>query len=229
LHIGSGVTHNELTNSSIIHKTIPAIALAASKIGSEQIRNKGTIGGNLCTAASCCDMAPILIALNASIEIANTKGIRTLLVKDFMVFHRKTLLKKGDIVSRIIIPYPLVGTGLFFEKFGLREAVAVSVASVAVMIRINNNICTNACIVIGAVAPTPTISSTASELLIGKNISELTIQSPTITQVCKIVVDDSSPLNDIRGSKAYRKKILSVLTKRAIIKAIDFAINTQKN
>lgn len=229
LNIGAGVTHNELTTSNIIKKNIPAISDAASKIGSDQIRNKGTIGGNLCTAASCCDMGPILIALNASVEIANSKGNRTVLVKDFLVFHRKTLLEKGDIITKIIVPNPPPGTGLHFEKFGLREAVAVSVASVAVMVKIENNTCTDARIVIGAVAPTPKISAKSTEILIAKKISDLTENSSALTQAGNAAADDARPLDDIRGSKKYRKNILSVLTKRAIIKALDFAINTPIN
>lgn len=229
LIIGAGVTHNELTTSHIINKNIPAISDAASKIGSEQIRNKGTIGGNLCTAASCCDLGPILIALNASVEIANSKGNRTILVNDFLVFHRKTLLEKGDIITKIIVPNPSPGTGLHFEKFGLREAAAVSVASVAVMVKIENNSCTDARIVIGAVAPTPKISDKSTEILIGKKITDFTENSSVLTKAGNAAADDARPLDDIRGSKKYRKNILCVLTKRAIIKATEFARNTQKN
>jgi len=224
IYVGATVTHDKLNFSTIIRNNIPALADAASKIGSVQIRNKGTIVGNLCTAASCCDTGPILIALNASVEIMNIEKTRTVLIKDFLVFHKKTILKKGDIITRIIIPKPEQGVGLHFEKYGLRESLAVSVASVAVMLKIENNICSNACIVIGAVAPTPKISENAGNVLIGKNISEFIENSTTLLQAGKISASDARPLNDIRGSKEYRKNILIILTQRAIIKAKNAAL-----
>lgn len=227
LYIGAGVTHNELTSATVIRKRFPAIAEAASKIGSDQIRNKGTIGGNLCTAASCGDIAPVLIALNACVEIANLIHVRTVSLKDFFVFHRKTLLEKGGIMTRIIVPHPESGTGLFFEKYGLREAAAISVVSVGVMVKLKDNICKDACIVIGAVAPTPKISNKSSEILKGKEISELSENSSVLKQAGNAAADDAVPINDIRGSAKYRKDILKVLTQRAIIKAVAFAKNTQ--
>ena len=114
---------------------------------------------------------------------------------------------------------------MHYEKYGLRESLAVSVASVAVMLKIENNICSNACIVIGAVAPTPKISENAGNVLIGKNISEFIENSTTLLQAGKISASDARPLNDIRGSKVYRKNILIILTQRAIIKAKNAALN----
>jgi len=227
LYIGAGITHNELTSATVIRKKFPVIAKAASKIGSDQIRNKGTIGGNLCTAASCGDIAPVLIALNASVEIANPIHVTTVSLKDFFVFHRKTLLEKGEIMTRIIVPHPASGTGLYFEKFGLREAAAISVVSVAVMVRLKDNVCKDACIVIGAVAPTPKISNKSIAILKGKDFSGLSENSSVLEQAGNAAADDAVPLDDIRGSAKYRKDILKVLTQRAIIKAIAFAKNTQ--
>ncbi len=227
LYIGAGVTHNELTSATVIRKRFPAIAEAVSKIGSDQIRNKGTIGGNLCTAASCGDIAPVLIALNASVEIANPIHVRTVSLKDFFVFHRKTLLEKREIMTRIIVPHPESGTGLFFEKYGLREAAAISVVSVAVMVKLKDNICNDACIVIGAVAPTPKISNKSIAILKGKDFSGLSENSSVLEQAGNAAADDAVPIDDIRGSAKYRRDILKVLTQRAIIKAIAFAKNTQ--
>src|SRR3990172_7718096 len=165
LYIGACTTHNEVRNSPLINSKIPAISEAASVIGSDQVRNTATIGGNICTGASCCDMAPVLIACNASVEIASSKGKRIISLKDFFVFHKETSIKKGEILTRIIVPLPEPGTGICFLKYGLREAASISVASASVMIKSDGSLCKNSCIVIGAVAPTPRISVKASEVL----------------------------------------------------------------
>jgi len=220
IYLGAGLTHNKLLSSTVIKKKLPTLAQAASKIGCDQIRNKGTIGGNLCTAASCCDLGPVLMTLNASVEIASSIDTRTVPLKEFFVFHRKTILKKDELVTRIFIPFPEPGTGLHFEKFGLREAAAVSVVSVAVMVKLNKGVCEDACIVIGAVAPTPKISTRSIELIKGKDISQLSEYSQIIKQAGNAAAEDAVPIDDIRGGANYRRDILKVLTRRAILNAI---------
>ncbi len=223
LFIGAGVTHNELALSPIIKKKVMYIAEAASQIGTEQIRNMGTVGGNLCTGASCCDMAPILMALNASVEIAGLNEVRIIPIKDFFIDHREISINKTEIMKRIIVPLPGIKQGACYEKFGLRESASISVASVAASFHIENNICNDACIVIGAVAPTPKICITTNEMLIGCTITELVEESIILDQIGDSIIKESYPIDDIRGSKEFRKNILKVLTKRAIKKAVDNA------
>jgi carbon-monoxide dehydrogenase medium subunit len=221
LSIGAVTTHNEIITNPVVSKYYPALADALSKIGSEQVRNSATIGGNLCTGASCCDSAPILIALNAKVKIAGGTKVKTVFLKDFFIFNKKTILKKGEVMTKIIIPLPKPGLGAHYEKFGLRESGNISVASVAVMVIVKKNICVDASIVIGAVAPTPKISFKAIEILKGKPLSELSENSSVLKQAGKAAVDDSIPIDDIRGGADYRRNILSVLTSRAITKAIS--------
>ncbi|MBI4930368.1 MAG: xanthine dehydrogenase family protein subunit M [Bacteroidetes bacterium] len=220
LCIGATTTHNEIIANPLVRKYYPALANALSQIGSEQVRNTATIGGNLCTGASCCDSAPILIALNAKVKIASAGKTKTVSLKDFFIFNKKTILKKGEVMTKIILPLPKPGLGAHFEKFGLRESGNISVASVAVMVIAKKNICVDACIVIGAVAPTPKISFKATEMLKGKTLSELSENSSSIKQAGVAAVEDSVPIGDIRGGANYRRTILSVLTSRAIAKAI---------
>lgn len=219
LYIGAGVTHSELMLSSQIKKFLPALTDAASKIGSEQVRNTGTLGGNLCTAASCCDTAPILLSMNASLEIVDADKVKTIPLKDFFVFNKKTILKKGEIVSKVIVPKPAQGVGAYFEKFGLREAGAISVVSVAVMVKVKDGICVDASVVIGAVAPTPRISDKASEILKGKDTKSC-VSTEVLAKAGQAAADDSIPIDDIRGAAQYRRELLKVLTQRAIVKAI---------
>jgi CO/xanthine dehydrogenase FAD-binding subunit len=185
LVIGAAVTHNAIKNSKFIKEKLPALAEAASLIGSDQVRNTATVGGNLCTGASCCDMAPVLIASNASVEIVSTNGKRIVALKDFFVFHKETSIGKGEIMTKIIVPLSEPGTGVCFKKFGLRDASAISVASASVMIKTDGNLFTDSCIVIGAVAPTPRISIKASKILIGSNLKEF---DSSIT--CKRIIEE---------------------------------------
>ncbi len=227
LYIGAGVTHNELVHSPLIKKIVPSLSDAVSKIGSEQVRNSGTIGGNLCTAASCCDTAPILLSLNASLEIADSVKMTVVPLKNFFVFNKRTILKKGELLNRVIIPKPARGTGSYYEKFGLREAGSISVVSVAVMVGLENDKISQACVVIGAVAPTPLISEKANVALRGKKLSELTENSELLGTVGGAAAEDSMPISDLRGSVQYRRDVLKVLTRRAVLRAVANAGNNK--
>lgn len=219
LILGAGVTHNEVKHSSIINEKFPALVEAASNIGTEQIRNTGTIGGNLCTGASCCDMAPVLIAYKADVEIASSKKRRVVSLKDFFIHHKETSLAKGEIMTKIIIPISKPGVGVSFLKFGLREAASISVASVSVRIYSEDDVCTDGMVVIGAVAPTPRISSKAMEVLKDKKITDLIENSRVLKSIGEAAAKDSIPLDDLRGSAEFRKHIVNILTQRAVLTA----------
>jgi len=135
-YIGAGLTHSEIIASEILKKNLSAFQDALTKIGSEQIRNRGTIGGNLCTGASCCDSAPILMAVNAQVEICNADKTRKIPLRDFFLHSHQTALKKGEIITKIIVPKTVAGVGAHYEKFGLREATSISVVSAAVMVKL---------------------------------------------------------------------------------------------
>ena len=213
--IGAAATHNEVKNSPLVKEKIFAVSEAASRIGTEQVRNTATIGGNLCTGASCCDMAPVLISYNARLEILTSKGKRTILLKDFFSDHKKTSLNKGEILAKIIVPIPDNQTGISFIKFGLRDAASISVASVSVMVKYTDGLCTDSKIVIGAVAPTPIVCKKAGELLLNFSSEDINDEIKLL-KIGKDAAEDALPIDDIRGSADYRRKLLKVLTMRAI-------------
>ncbi|UCG87639.1 MAG: FAD binding domain-containing protein [Gemmatimonadota bacterium] len=224
LVIGAAVTHNQLIHSPLIRQSCFAISEAAATIGTEQIRNTATVGGNLCTAASCADTAPILIALEARVELIGGRGRRTLALANLFVDHRRTALEKCEILSRIIVPVPPAGTGAAFEKFGLRQAANISVASVAVMVRVVDQRCERASFVMGAVAPTPRISGKAAGLVEGRPVSQVSEGSELLERVARAVADDAAPLDDIRGSAAFRREVTATLARRAFEKALSRAV-----
>jgi carbon-monoxide dehydrogenase medium subunit len=220
LFIGACTTHSDVIASPLVGKIAPALVEATAKIGSEQVRNTGTIGGNICTAASCCDTAPVLLSMNASVEIACTENKRIVPLRDFFTFNKKTILKNGELITRIIVPKPGPGTGACYEKFGLREAGSISVVSVAAKVRILDDTCVEACIVIGAVAPIPKISDQVTEILKGRKVPEFVENSPVLEEAGDAAVRDSLPIDDIRGGAQFRRDVLKVLVKRAIRRAV---------
>jgi carbon-monoxide dehydrogenase medium subunit len=225
LALGGGVTHNQIIESPVIREKWFALSEAAETIGTEQIRNTATVGGNLCTAASCADTAPILIALRAEVEITNSGGKRSLPLEEFFTHHRTTALQKGDILSRILVPEPASGTGACYRKFGLRGAANISVASVAAMIRLEDGACRDARFVMGAVAPTPKIAAKAGELLHGKSVTDLSNES-FIEQIGRAVAEEAEPIDDIRGSAEYRREVTGVQARRAFTAALERASGT---
>ena len=224
LVIGAAVTHNEIKNSKFIKEKFPAVAEAASLIGTDQVRNTATVGGNLCTGASCCDMAPVLIASNASAEIFSTNGKRVVALKDFFIFHKETSIGKGELMTKIIVPFLEPGTGVCFKKFGLRDASSISVASASAFVKVEDDFCVDSCIVVGAVAPIPKISEKAGEILNGAKVTELSEGSSVLKEAGKAAAADSLPLDDMRGTADFRRDIVNVLTQRAVLKATKRAI-----
>lgn len=225
VHLGTGLTHSEMLQSEVVRKYFPAFTEAILKIGSEQVRNMGTLGGNLCTAAACCDSAPVLIAMNAEIEIMDHAGTETVALKDFFLHNRKTILKDNQILTKVIVKKCPPNTGIHYEKFGLRQGSAIAVVSVAAKVTIEDNICSDASIVIGAAAPTPLVSYHAIHEIKGKNMSEFYEKSDLILAAGKAAAEDSVPIDDIRGGAQFRRDILNTLTQRAILKAVEKAKN----
>jgi carbon-monoxide dehydrogenase medium subunit len=220
LIIGAGATAKQLLRSPLLREHCPAIGEAAESIGTDQIRNTATVGGNLCTAASCADTAPILIAYGAEVELTGSRGRRELPLREFFTDHRTTAVDKGEILSRIFVKIPPPGTGASYKKYGLRGAANISVASVAAMVQIADDQCASACFVMGAVAPTPKISTNAIATVKGKSVTEL---EALAADVGKAVADEAEPIDDIRGSADYRRQVTATMAVRAFTAALERA------
>ena len=128
-------------------------------------------------------------------------------------------------MTKIMVPLSESRTGACFKKFGLRDASSISVASASAFIKVEDDVCVDSRIVIGAVAPIPKISEKASEVLNGAKIIELSEGSSVLKEVGEAAAADSLPLDDIRGTADFRRDIVNVLTQRAILKATNRAIN----
>jgi len=212
--IGARATHNDLVNSPILNDKYLSISEAAHHMASNQIRNIGTVGGNLCNAVPSADLPPILIALGATIKLVGTKGERTMLLEDLFTGPMKTVIAQNEILTEIVIP-DQASTGSTYIKFGLRRSGALAVVGIGVAVTVNGETITEVKITIGAAAPTPMRAREAEDFLRGKVISD-----ELIAEAGVIAAKESKPISDIRGSAEYRRDLVRVFTKRALNKAI---------
>lgn len=213
--IGARATHNEIVNSEILHKKYLSVSEAAHQMAANQVRNAGTIGGNICNAVPSADLPPILIALNAKVKVVGVNGERTFDLEEIFVGPGKTNLAQDEIITEVIIPDQET-TGSTYIKFGLRRAGALAVVGVAVAVKVVNNIIEDARVVLGAVAPVPMRAKEAEKFLKGKEVSD-----EILAEAGVIASRECKPISDIRASEEYRRDMVRVFTKRALRKAID--------
>jgi carbon-monoxide dehydrogenase medium subunit len=174
--------------------------------------------GNLCNALPSADSAPPLIVLQAKLKIVGLAKERTILVEDFFKGPRETILGPCELVTEIMIPPP-VGYGVYLKHM-LRAEGDLAMVGVAVYLTLDSKkeICRNAKIALGAVAPTPMRAIKAEDALKGKPLNDDVIET-----VARIASEEAKPIDDIRSSAEYRREIVRALTKRAIKQSIKKA------
>jgi len=211
LHMGPMVTHNHCIASELIRERAFPLALAAWNVGSPQIRNRGTIAGNLVTASPANDTISPLMALNARLKLKSLKGERTVPVGEFYLGVRQTVMQPDEMLVDIIIPSMRENQRGIFMKHALRRAQAISVINVTALLTFSNDIVSDAAITLGAVAPTIIHAEEAEKFLVGM---ELTAETKEVA--AKLAMEASKPISDLRSSKDYRKEIVRVLTRRSL-------------
>ncbi len=211
IHLGINVTHNDCVSSKIIREHALPLALACWQVGSPQIRNRGTIVGNLVTASPANDSISALMALDASIVIKSTNQERIVPLRDFYLGVRKTVLLDDEMVVEVRFPALSKDTKSTYTKYALRNAQAISLVNVSVVLKMNDDVIQNACITLGSVAPVIIHSKSAENYLQGKKLDDA-----TIAQAAILSASDAKPISDIRASAAYRKKMIEVITKRSL-------------
>jgi carbon-monoxide dehydrogenase medium subunit len=218
LRLGALTTIAEIEHSNIINQYYPILAQAASVLGSMEIRNRGTLGGNLCNAAPSADMAPALLVLGARAVIASRGGEREVSLEDFFRGPGKTMLSQDEILVRLEVPPVKPQTGGEYIKLGIRKSMDIAVVGVAASITLDekDKTCEEARLALGAVAPTPIRARKAEDVLRGKKLDDGVIASAAET-----ASNDAAPVTDIRASNEYRKEMVGVLTRRAIQKAVQ--------
>ncbi|MBI5602538.1 MAG: xanthine dehydrogenase family protein subunit M [Deltaproteobacteria bacterium] len=214
LTIGATAKLSEVADHPDIKKHYPAVAYAALETANVQIRNMGTVGGNLCNAAPSADNAPTLIAMKGEALLAGPKGERRLPLDQFFKGPRLTALAPDEIMTGIFVPIPPPHSGTAYQHVSARGKVDIAAVCVGVMAIFDGETCREARIVLGAVGPIPLRAKKTEGLVQGQQWTPELIE-----KAGKQAVEEAKPISDVRASAAYRKMMVAVLTRRALLEA----------
>ncbi len=209
LQLGASTTLRELTRSPIILKHYPSLAQTAGLMASEQIRSFATVGGNLCNASPSADMAPPLMVLGATAHIVGPQSKRDLLLDDFFLGPGKSTLQPGELLEKITVPPPRGKT--LYIKHAPRTFMDIAIVGVGIWLNVDQESCQDIKIVLAAVAPVPLRAKQAEAELTGH---PLTIER--IDRAATLAAQECSPIDDVRGSIWYRRRMVEVDTRRAL-------------
>ena len=210
----------DLMDSKIIKEEYNILFHAAEEFADPIVRNTATIGGNLADASPAADTAPPLLALNAILEIENLKRKRDVELKDFFIEPRKTILQYDEMITGIRIENQPINKNGCFIKLGLRKAMAISLASIAMLLICENEEIIDVRIAMGSVAPIPLRLINVEQFLLNKKINNTLIE-----ESMKKVSDIVKPISDVRASEDYRRYVSGILFKRALNQIITKPIN----
>ena len=216
IHLGPLVTHNRVVASTLCRENAFPLVKACWEVGAPQIRNRGTVAGNLVTASPANDTIPPLWALDARVTLQSGRGSRTLSFDEFFQGVRRTALEPNEMIVDIFFPAMTgyqVGT---FLKSGLRRAQAISVVNVAVTLSMLADTITQARIALGSVAPTIVRAEDAERFLAGKVLTP-----DVMAHAGSLITQAITPISDVRGSAEYRRYLAEVLTRHALESLAD--------
>ncbi|NOG62146.1 MAG: 2Fe-2S iron-sulfur cluster binding domain-containing protein [Chloroflexi bacterium] len=211
IQLGPLVTHNQVVASDLIVQQAFPLAQACWEVGAPQIRNRATVAGNLITASPANDTITPLWALDGSVTLASTAGMRTLSFADFYKGVRKTAMQPDELLTAIRFKPMAKNERGVFLKLGLRRAQAISVVNIAVILGFDGDQLTHARITLGSVAPTIIRVPDAEQYLQGRSLTDA-----TIAEAAKLSAATPQPISDVRATAAYRTEMVKVLTARAL-------------
>ncbi len=211
IHLGPLVTHNHCAGSELVQQKAFTLARACWQVGAPQIRNRGTVAGNIITASPANDAIPPLMALGAQLTLLSADGERTVPIEDFYTGVRKTVMKDGELMSDIAFPALAEDARSTFIKIGLRRAQAISVVNAAVVLLITDGRIEHSAITLGSVAPTIIHAAEAETYLIGKEL-----QPDVIEKAAELAALAARPIDDLRGTAGYRQEMVRICTLRAL-------------
>ena len=216
IHLGPLVTHNDCVGSKLIRERAFPLAQACWEVGSPQIRNRGTITGNLITASPANDSITPLMALGAKVILKSVRGTREVPLSQFYTGVRKTVMQADEMLVEINFPALETNQKGIYIKTALRQAQAISVANIAVILKFAGEKIEDAQITLGAVAPTIIHAEIAEQFLRGKSLN-----SQVADECSALVRDAAHPISDIRGSASYRRYMVGVMARRALTRITE--------
>ncbi|MBV9547866.1 MAG: xanthine dehydrogenase family protein subunit M [Chloroflexi bacterium] len=218
LRVGAAASARSIELDTRVRDGFISLAEGAGVVGSYQIRNLATLGGNLANAAPSADMAPPLLALDAELVVDGPRGRRRIPAAEFFLGVRRTQLAGDEVLVEIVIPAPRPGSGGTYVRHTPRRELDIAVVGVASQLTMQADICTRARIALGAVAPTPVRARDAEARLEGNSVTPKLIQ-----EAADLAVHAASPISDQRGSAEFRRHLVRVLTRRTLTTALERA------
>ena len=218
IRIGSLTSFSHITKDPLIQKYIGVLGEAVDMVGGPQIRNIGTIGGNTCNGVTSADSASTLFAWDARIELTGPEGVRVLPIRDFYIKASKVDIRPGEIQTAILIPKESYeGYAGHYIKYAMRNAMDIATLGCSVNVKLSNSkkIFTNIRIAYGVAGPIPMRAVHAEEAGRGLEVTEESIE-----KIGDTVLEDVTPRDSWRASKAFREHISRVLCKRALREAV---------
>ena len=213
--IGAAVRWSEIERS-----TLPpgyrALQLAARQIGGIQIQSRGTVGGNLCNASPAADGVPPLLILDAQVELRSVSGSRRLALSDFLIGPRRTALRPGEILTAVAVPRSADGLETGFQKLGSRTHLVISIAMVAIGLRLHAGRIRAAAIAVGACSP---VALRLYEL--EHELRDLPARTEAIELPAPRHVAALAPIDDVRASALYRREAVLELVRRGLAEIVD--------
>ena len=209
IRIGPLTTHGELANSPLLGEYAPMLTQAAAAVGSAQIRNRGTVGGNIGNCSPAADTVGPLIALDAQLVLQSAAGERTIPVEEYATGPGRNVREPGELITRIIIDRLGASESGGFAKMGQREALACAKLSVTVRVGIQQDRFTMARVVLAAVGPTIFRAKKAEDALL-----EQLARRESIERAVPLVREAATPISDIRSEDWYREEMTGVLFQR---------------
>jgi carbon-monoxide dehydrogenase medium subunit len=215
LRLGAMVLLSEVADNPIILEHYPMLARAARSTATVQIRNMGTVMGNICNASPSADNSPTLVAMNARIVAVSSAGERQIPIDEFFLGPGRSALEPTEIAREILVPTPSPRSGVSYQKISPRSKVDIAAVNVGAMVVVDEQgACRQARICLGAVGPVPLRAASAEEFLLGKTITDAVAE-----EAGALAGSDASPISDVRASKEYRRLMVVILTKRALLEA----------
>lgn len=211
VHLGPLVTHNHCAGSAVIRDRAFCLAKACWEVGAPQIRNRATVAGNLITASPANDSITPLMALGAEVHLRSLKGERAVPLAEFYMGVRETVMRPDELLVDITFSLPPASSRSSFFKLGLRRAQAISVVNAAVLLDFEGEVVREAVIALGAVSPIIARARAAEEYLLGKELS-----AETCAEAGRLALEAASPIDDIRGSQGYRRRMVSASVTRIL-------------
>ena len=215
LHIGPLTTIQAIRDSALIGKRFPVLSEAAGVLGTAQVRNLGTIGGNLGNASPSAEFAPPLLILDASVRCLGRRGEHVVPLDGFFVGPGKSALETDEVITDIQVPNPPDRAQLVYLKHSLRR-MDVAMAAAAVLVLLDGDFCRDVRIALGAVAPTVFRARKAEETLLGKRLSGDSRESELLEEAAQVAAGEARPIDDIRGYASYRRKVVAMLVRHGL-------------